>query len=88
MDYEDICEDFIRACRTMRDEKRIREWYELLKDFSEEELEDECELCTGEAIRARGIVYQVGLYFAEKDATERAGIKEDIMAAVDDFYNY
>ena len=88
MDYEQICEDFLRACKTMQDEAKIRERYEILKDFSEDDLMDKCDLGVGESIRARSIIYQVGLYFAEKDPRERAYIKEDIIRAVDDFYNF
>ena len=81
-------EEFMRACKTMQDEEKILKLYEQLKDFSEDDFVDKCDFCVGEGIRARSIVYHVGLYFAEQDQEERESLKEDIVNLVDDFYNY
>lgn len=86
--YEKLGEKFIRACKTMEDEEQIRKWYFTLKDFSEDDFVGKCDFAVGEAIRARSIVYYVGLYFAETDGEEREALKEDIIGMVNDFYDY
>ena len=87
MDYEDICETLMRKCMTMADEKYIAYAYEALKNFSEDELVGECDLCVGESIRAKRIIALCGRYL-KAAGRERADIREDIAQAVDDFYNY
>ena len=87
MDYEAICEKLMRACRTMEDEAFIAEAYEALKGFSEDELVGECDITVGESIRAKSIIWMCGEYLKAKGKARRA-LKEDIMEAAVDFFEY
>ena len=88
VDYERVFERFMRACSKMYDRKNIRKWYKLLKDFSKEELAEELELTKGEAALAYGIIGRVGVYLAEWRRGRRAQLADDVVRAVDDFYNF
>ena len=87
MDMENICEKLMHDCLTMEDTAAIRAGYEALKDFSEDDILRECDLAMGECIRAHAIIRMLGEYFSAK-GRERAMLKEDIMDAARDFYDY
>ena len=87
VEYESICEKLMHDCLKMEDTAAIKAGYEALKDFSEDDILFKCDLAVGECIRAHAILRMLGEYFEAK-GRERASIKEDIMYAARDFFDY
>ena len=87
VDYENVCEKLMRECRKVEDEKFIAEAYELLKGLSEDELMDKCDLCIGEAIRAKSVIWLCGEYL-KSAGEDKKSYREDLIKAANDFFDY